>query len=262
MLVNRRMAITGAASFMFARATRAQPAIDWTALAKEDTEEPRIPDTLKKFADQPSLNGPITSYQPFGTHPPKAEEEVLAKKVLDKVPTNCSPVQVALYFLDVAAGKYGQELRPYVTAWPVRWNPVIVKFFTSTGTTPSGDTTAWCAAFVNYCLIQSAIGRKPISAAIEPTYSAASSSFRNWSTKIVAGMTPEPGDIAVFRNRSSPSHGHVGFFVAEDANSVLVLGGNQFEGRPVRHAINRQRIKKNGSVLELHSYRTDPQLHA
>jgi uncharacterized protein (TIGR02594 family) len=262
MLISRRMLLTGATSVAIASAARAQPAIDWAALANEDTEAPRIPDSLMEFADQPSLNGPISTYQPFGTHPPKPEEELLAKKVLDNAPTNCSPVQVALYFLDVGAGKYDKELRPYVTAWPVRWNPVIVEFFRSTDTTPSGDTTAWCAAFVNYCLMRSAIGRPPIPGAAAPTYSAASASFRNWGTKVADGTKADPGDIVVFRNKNYPSRGHVGFFIAEDDDSVLVLGGNQFEGRPVRHVINRERIKKHGSVLELHSYRTERQLHA
>jgi hypothetical protein len=78
MFISRRMALTGPVSFVLTRATFAQPGIDWSALAKEDTEAPSIPSTLADFADQPSVNGPITSYEPFGTHPPKPEEEVLA----------------------------------------------------------------------------------------------------------------------------------------------------------------------------------------
>ena len=263
MLINRRTAVKAIAAVALARPAIAQTTIDWSALALEDTDAPRIPDALKGFEDQPSVSGPITGYQPFGTHPPQPDEEILANKVLDKAPTNCSPVEVALYFLDVAAGKYGDDLRPYTTAWPVRWNPVIVKFFTTTSTTPSGDTTAWCAAFVNYCLIQSAIGRKQISGAADPTYSAASSSFRSWSTKIDLDKR-RPGDVVVFQSKSSPGHGHVGFFVAEDAKrpgNIIVLGGNQFEGSPVRHAINRKSLATDGGVLKVHSYRTDPQLH-
>ena len=264
MLIDRRSILSGIASITFVRSVNAQLAIDWAALANEDTEAPAIPEALKDYANEPSLSGPITDFQPFGTHPPKPEEEVLAKKVLDGAPTNCRPIDVALYFLDVAAGKYGLDLRPYVTAWPVRWNPVIVKFFTATSTTPSGDTTAWCAAFVNFCLIQAAIGRVPVNGAADPTFSAASSSFRSWSTKIdvAKGETPKPGDVVVFRNKSSPGHGHVGFVIAEDTNSILVLGGNQFEGSPVRHTVNRKRLAKDGGVLGWHSYRTDPQLHA
>ncbi len=219
---------------------------------------------MQAYADRPSITGPITDYAPLGTNPPKSEEEVLAKKVLDKAPTNCKPIDVALYFLGVANGQQGEELRSYTTAWPVRWNPVIVKFFAATNTTPSGDTTAWCAAFVNFRLQQAAKGRAPIAGASDPTFSAASSSFRGWSSKVDLdkGETPEPGDIVVFRNKTSPGHGHVGFYVAQDANTILVLGGNQFEGTPVRHAINRKRLVKNGSVLQFHSFRTDPQLHA
>jgi uncharacterized protein (TIGR02594 family) len=263
MTISRRTVLAvGAASLLPVMRARAQSGHDWNALAVEDAEAPRIPDFLKDVADQPSVTGPISDYAPFGTKPAKPEEEEIAQLVLDKAPTNCNPIDVALYFLDVGSGKYGDAWRPYVTAWPVRWNPVIVKFFTATSTTPSGDTTAWCAAFVNFCLIQAARGKVLPRDSAEPTYSAASSSFRSWAHKVETGQRPQPGDVVVFRNTSSPSHGHVGFFVAENANGILVLGGNQFEGKPVRHTVNRKRLPKNGSVLEFHSYRTDPQLHA
>jgi hypothetical protein len=51
-----------------------------------------------------------------GTKPGKPEEEDIARRVLEKAPTNCKPIDVALYFLDVGLGKHGEALRPYVTA--------------------------------------------------------------------------------------------------------------------------------------------------
>jgi uncharacterized protein (TIGR02594 family) len=261
-LLDRRTVLVGAAALTVSAAARAQRDRDWGALAVEDTAVPLIPPELQSYADQPSLNETVTGYQPFGTHPPTDEEKKVASQVLAKVPTNCAPIEVALYFLDVGAGKYGAELRPYVTAWPVDWNPVIVQFFTEIHSQPSGDTTAWCAAFMNFCLLRAAVGKTLPPGSAEPTLSAASSTFRYWSRELKEpGDVPKQGDVAVFRNKQSPAYGHVGFFLAQDAMRVLVLGGNQFEGTPIRHTINRKWIAKNGGALQLHSYRTDPQLH-
>lgn len=57
-------------------------------------------------------------------------------------------------------------------------------------------------------------------------------------------------------------HGHVGFFVAEYGDTVEVLGGNQIEGHERCHRVSSKHIKKENRVLTLHSYRTDPRLHA
>src|SRR5579862_662582 len=261
--LSRRATLTGAVALGLSIAAHAQSERDRGALAVEDTTPPILPPDLQSYSDQPSLNGPVTDYQPFGTHPPTTEEQELARKVLSKVPTNCTPMDVALYFLDVGAGKFGPELRPYITAWPLDWNPVIVDFFKTTDTQPSGDTTSWCAAFVNFCLVKAAIGKTLPPGSEEPTRSAASSTFRYWSHQVKPPTdTVRPGDLVVFRNKQSPGYGHVGFFLAENEARILVLGGNQFEGTPVRHTINRKWIAKDGPVLQFHSYRSDPQLHA
>ena len=258
MPIDRRDFVAGAILSLIASPSHAQSGPDWASLSMEDTATPVIPNSLQSFASSPSLDGPISGIAPFGTQTPTDEEKKLAAKVLSNVPTGRTPVEIALYFLDVGSGKFGQELRPYITAWPERWNPVIVEFFSATHTQPSGDTTSWCAAFVNYCLLKSAEGRTLPNGSADPTYSAAARTFRNWGTATTA---PRPGDIAVFRLKSSSAHGHVGFFISETADRVLVLGGNQFEGSPVRHTINRKYVGKN-AVLQLDSYRTDPQLHA
>jgi uncharacterized protein (TIGR02594 family) len=233
---------------------------DWGALAQEDTQAPSIPASLAVFGNQPSLNnGVLTSYMPMGTEAATSAEEALAKLVLKDMPTNCTPIEVALYFHDVGLGKYGEDRKPYSTAWPVRWNPVIVEFFRATSLKPSGDTTAWCAAYMNYCLMTAAIGKTLPSGASPRTRSASALSFKNWGSTTT---NPKPGDIVVFKNVKSPGNGHVGFFLADQGDKVLVLGGNQFEGSPVRHTVNRKAIFKDGPVLKLHSYRTEEQLHA
>lgn len=232
---------------------------DWATLAKEDTQPPVIPSSLADFQDQPSLNqGVITGYLPRGTEAATDDEELLAKKVLAGVPRNCTPIEVALYFLDVGRGKFGDDLKPYITAWPVRWNPVIVAFFSATKLQPSGDTTAWCAAFMNYCLMMASTGKAMHKNASPRTKSATALSFKDWGSST---DTPQPGDIVVFKNVKSPGNGHVGFFMADQDDKVLVLGGNQFEGTPIRHTINRKLLLKDGPILKLHSYRTESQLH-
>lgn len=233
---------------------------DWKALALADIAPPEIPHELNQFKSQPSLNeGVLTDYEPTGTEKPTSAENMLGQEVLKSLPSNCTPIEIALYFLAVGQGKFGMDRIPYITAWPERWNPVIVEFFRATTLQPSGDTTAWCAAFMNYCLMMSAKGKQLPANSSKPTLSAAALSFRTWGKETT---TASPGDIVVFKNVTSPlGRGHVGFFLAEQGDSVLVLSGNQFEGKPVRHTINRKWLKKNGSVLKLHSYRTEEQLH-
>lgn len=233
---------------------------DWETLTLADTAQPQIPHELDPFKNQPSLNeGVLTDYEPTGTEKPTNAEQVLGQDILKNLPSNCTPIEIALYFLAVGQGKFGEDRIPYITAWPERWNPVIVEFFRATTLQPSGDTTAWCAAFMNFCLMKSAKDKQLPANASKPTLSAAALSFRKWGRET---STPRPGDIVVFKNVTAPpGRGHVGFYLADQGDSVLVLGGNQFEGKPVRHTINRKLLKKDGSVLKLHSFRTEEQLH-
>jgi uncharacterized protein (TIGR02594 family) len=123
---------------------------------------------------------------------------------------------------------------------------------------PAGDTTPWCAAFVNYCLRRSGI---------KGTDQAGSQSFvwDNWGTEIWKKGDGRPtsarmGDIVVFRHQSDPSHGHVAFFKEISStrpNYIGVLGGNQLKkvnGRTV-HLIDQVSMNTKGD-LELFSIRT------
>jgi uncharacterized protein (TIGR02594 family) len=233
--------------------------IDNSLLEQADTIIPVIPDFLKNSSNKDSLNwGNFTNKEAQGTIKPNSDEELLAAKISKELPPGLNPIEVALYFWGVGQGAKGEALKPYVTAWPVRWNPLIVEFFVSTSLKPSNDETAWCAAFMNYCLLRSTDGKKTDGTG-KGTKSAAAMSFAKWGTSTVA---PKPGDIVVFENVMDKRKGHVGFFLADKGESVLVLGGNQFEGKPVRHTVNRKLLKKDGTTLKLHSYRTDDLLHA
>jgi hypothetical protein len=129
---------------------------------------------------------------------------------------------------------------------------MIMHFFTATQTKPEGDVTAWCAAFMNWCLLRAhsanadEIGQatggyikrgKPFATENLKRYStnsASSGSFRCWD-----GIpSPQRGNIVVFKDSGTDNltpvcrgTGHVSFFVKiPSAGLVQVLGGNQSQG--------------------------------
>lgn len=76
-------------------------------------------------------------------------------------------------------------------------------------------TTPWCAAFVN--AIERKCGRPG-------TGKMLARSYLKYGKGVV---TPQSGDIVVFKRGNSSWQGHVGYFVSETPVSVLTLGGNQ-----------------------------------
>ena len=96
-------------------------------------------------------------------------------------------------------------------------NPEVMKYFKETGHSwVKDDETAWCAAFVNWCLLK---------AGKTQTGSLAARSFLQYGTPTTK---PALGDIVVFwRISPNSAYGHVGFYVTETKDSILVLGGNQ-----------------------------------
>jgi uncharacterized protein (TIGR02594 family) len=202
----------------------------------------------------PDYVGPLPpESDSLGKKRPLDAEEKVAASILASSPLGPTPYGVASYFLSVGSGQYGDEWKPYVQGWPVRWNPVIVTFFQATSTEPEGDVTSWCAAFVNWCFLRADHG--------PATHSASSGSFRSFGT--VTG-NPSAGDLVVFRRtnveKAALGQGHVGFFVKDLGDKVQVLGGNQIEGRDGCHMISLKAISKIGTALVLDSYRTDLRL--
>ncbi len=203
-----------------------------------------VPDYYGPLPNQPSI---------LGNRPALDSEERVAKTILEKAPKLQTPFDVAKYFYAIGEGQFGPTWTPYVSGWPVRWNPVIVEFFQATHTVPEGDTTSWCAAFTNWCF------RRITS--VTATASASSGSFRTFGSPTTV---PKEGDIVVFRKTKSglsDPQGHVCFFVNDLGDSVEVLGGNQIEGKD-SHKVSTKRLLKAGPILTLHSFRTDPRLHA
>lgn len=160
-----------------------------------------------------------------------------------------NPISYAAYFDQLTDKNDDGEL--YKSEWNgARANPLIVGFFGMTNTLPSdGDQTAWCAAFVNMCLR---------AAAKEGTLSALSGSFRKHGKDAKELGGPMLGDVVVFRNtgeRGNKGFGHVGFFVAEEGDTIWVLGGNQRSSSPNRGEVTLAPFAKVSSSLLFHSYR-------
>jgi hypothetical protein len=76
-------------------------------------------------------------------------------------------------------------------------------------------------------------------------------------------LSAKLGDVAVFRDRGNPSHGHVAFFQEIDAaqpSHIKVLGGNQIT-RQHLHVIDVMSLRVD-SGLELVTLRRKPGLQS
>ncbi|MES2408745.1 MAG: TIGR02594 family protein [Patescibacteria group bacterium] len=96
-------------------------------------------------------------------------------------------------------------------------NPRVLEYFAKVGQSwVHDDETAWCAAFVGFCLE---------TAGIPSTKALNARSYLKWG-KLTT--TPKFGDIVVFWRISPTSiYGHVAFFLKESNGFTYVLGGNQ-----------------------------------
>jgi uncharacterized protein (TIGR02594 family) len=180
-----------------------------------------------------------------------------AHEIVSHAPEMTEPYKVAEYFKTSVPERYQMSWPEPDRAHPTLANPLIVLFFASTRTAPAGDTTAWCAAFVNWCLSH---------AGIEGTRSAKSQSFLDWGMSVWSkGDNPMPaqakmGDIAIFRHQSNPEKGHVCFFrniSNKQPKSIEVIGGNQIRGQGKNkiHLIDVVTMRVDED-LELFSVRT------
>lgn len=94
-------------------------------------------------------------------------------------------------------------------------NPRILEYHQTTGLKAGTDEVPWCSSFVNWVLE---------GLNYERTKSAAARSWEQYPEKT---DPPTPGDIIVFSRGNNPRQGHVGFYLADHAGQVYVLGGNQ-----------------------------------
>ncbi len=175
----------------------------------------------------------LVDIEQLGSSPPLDDEVRTAQELLTLAPYDQkNPLAVAEFFEAVGQGDFdrrlGRPVRHYVRGWPVRYNPVVVNFFKATGTNPlslDGDYTAWCAAFVNWCIARSLSRTKEVQLnsrglmsgypreLLRGTASASSGSFRCWSSERPIDQA-ERGDVFVWATRGTvngcrPGTGHV-----------------------------------------------------
>lgn len=180
----------------------------------------------------------------LGKADPGKDKKDKAKAIMDAAPKNCRPIDVANFYRGLGKGEteFGQEGRAYARGWPREYNPIIIEFFKTTSLNPlsqqfDGDATAWCAAFMNYCIARAMskdgnIGKSELA---KGTRSASSGSFRCFGKSLSEGEQPKEGDIAVWAlegtiNGCRVGSGHVGFFVSMTGDTdrpYLIMGGNQ-----------------------------------
>lgn len=100
----------------------------------------------------------------------------------------------------------------------------VTAYLKATGVGRSNDETAWCSAFVNWCMLM---------ASFPGTGQAAARSWLNWGGVSLA--LPVYGCVTVlWRGSRNSSLGHVGFFVGFYGDSLLLLGGNQGHAVSIR----------------------------
>ncbi|MCV0393956.1 MAG: TIGR02594 family protein [Rhizobiaceae bacterium] len=144
------------------------------------------------------------------------------------------PVELAIARkpIDVARAELALGVREISGS---RHNPRIVMYHSTTRGGAAPDETAWCSSFVNYCVEQ---------AGLRGTDSKWARSWHDsggWGRDVTAAAVE--GDIVVFRRQgTNVDGGHVGFFIEEDASSILLLGGNQ------GNRISIARYPKNGQM--------------
>ena len=100
-------------------------------------------------------------------------------------------------------------------------NPEIDKYFPAVGLGGHHDDTAWCAAFVGYCMSQVAA---PIVQKTRP-WSSFARDWRDWGKPIEG---PVVGAVAVTKPLAADTTGHVGFVDSVGADGTInLLAGNQ-----------------------------------
>ncbi len=114
-------------------------------------------------------------------------------------------------WLDEAWREFGEAERAGAAS-----NPRIIAMYRDAGHPDvKNDEVAWCAAFVGAILER---------AGLRSSRSLLARSYLAWGDAL---PKPRIGAIAVLSRGSDPSQGHVGFWLAERDDWVLVLGGNQ-----------------------------------
>ena len=106
-------------------------------------------------------------------------------------------------------------------------NAAILKYFQSINFPNATPATAWCAAFVSFCMKNSG---DPVAAASVPkTDPALAATWKGWGDPLPANAsdTPQGAVVVLSPTEHQDGSGHVGFFVSGTVNTITLLGGNQ-----------------------------------
>lgn len=172
-------------------------------------------DTLSGIAKRSGVTlKQILTVNPHVKNPDLIQVGMALNIPIDNPPPRANPVGGEAPWFQIAH----EELAYGVTEMPgAEHNPRILEYHATCTLRATNDETAWCSAFVNWCIGQ---------AGFTGTNSAAARSWLTWKDgkKISA---PRLGCIAVFERGTQAWQGHVGFFASESDNHIQLLGGNQ-----------------------------------
>jgi uncharacterized protein (TIGR02594 family) len=129
------------------------------------------------------------------------------------------PVQDFAPWMAIARGELGTKEVPGSGD-----NPRVIEYHKVTSLKATEDSVPWCSSFA--CWVMEAAGiRSPRSARA-----------KDWAKWGKALSKPQPGCVVVFTRDGG---GHVAFFVREEGESLVVLGGNQSD------AVNESKYPKS-----------------
>jgi uncharacterized protein (TIGR02594 family) len=103
----------------------------------------------------------------------------------------------------------------------------ILEYFRSINFSTATSKTAWCAAFVSFCMKRS--GNQVAIDSVPKTNPALAASWKSWGDPLPvnAGNTPQGAVVVLSPTEDQDGSGHVGFFVKGNASTITLLGGNQ-----------------------------------
>lgn len=129
-------------------------------------------------------------------------------------------------------------------------NPTIMEWAEELGTDYDGDPVAWSSLFVAHCIHRAIPGAElPVKLMSPRAYLGFGQSVDMAEIRV--------GDLVIFwREDPSSWKGHVGFYMGDHDEDILVLGGNQFQsvsvaGHPASQVLGVRRARRgqNGKLL-------------
>jgi uncharacterized protein (TIGR02594 family) len=94
-------------------------------------------------------------------------------------------------------------------------NPRIIEYQRAAKWSPDNDDIPWCSTFVNWVMREAGVPRTELANA---------RSWLDWGVKLNA---PRRGCVVVLKRGTSPTSGHVAFYVGDAGDRIRLLGGNQ-----------------------------------